>query len=212
MGKYLLPFQVCHDLVKYRVDSPPFLTFRIGFQNLHFSVFIGNKGNGTIRMAHQIIRLIGQLILDVTGKGPGGHFHVAVPIAAVLFTFLSHAHGISVKIGLHTSNLRGLLCLHPGQHVLEYFQPFPLTFGDHPPGDRLLKGTDPFHGAGLAGQKRLPENRVSFHLFLIAMPFQRTEHRRIQPACRIFPGALRLCFGTGHRLLRCLRFIFHGFN
>lgn len=63
MGKYLLPFQVCHDLVKYRVDSPPFLTFRIGFQNLHFSVFIGNKGNGTIRMAHQIIRLIGQLIL-----------------------------------------------------------------------------------------------------------------------------------------------------
>ena len=151
MGQYLLPFQVCHDLVKYRIDGFPFRTLREGFQDCHFPAFICRESNGTIRMSRQIIRAVRQLILDVTGKGPGGHLRVAVPIAAVLFALLTHAHGIPVKIGFHPPDLRRLLCLHPGQHVLEYFQPFPLTFGDHPPGDRLLESADLLHGTGLAG-------------------------------------------------------------
>ena len=212
MGQYLLPFQVCHDLVKCRIDGFPFRTLREGFQDCHFPAFVCHKGNGTVRVARQIIRLAGQLILDITGKSPGGHFRIAVPIAAVLFAILTHAHGIPVKIGFHTPDLWRLLCLHPGQHVLEYFQPFPLTLGDHPPGNRLLESADLFHGTGLAGQKRLPKNRVGLHLFLIAMPFQGTEHRRIQPAWRIFPGTLCLRFGTGCRLLRRFRLIFHGIN
>ena len=96
--------------------------------------------------------------------------------------------------------------------MLEYFRPFPLTFGDHPPGNRLLESADLFHGTGLAGQKRLPKNRVGLHLFLIAMPFQGTKHRRIHPACRIFPGAFCLRFGACRSLLRRLRLIFHGIN
>ena len=51
MGQYLLPFQVCHDLVKYRIDGFPFRTLREGFQDCHFPAFICRESNGTIRMS-----------------------------------------------------------------------------------------------------------------------------------------------------------------
>ena len=92
------------------------------------------------------------------------------------------------------------------------FQPFPLAFGDHPPGDRLLKSADLFHGAWFSFQKRLPQHRIGLHLRLIPIPFQGTEHRGIQPARRIFPCTLCLRLSTGRRLLRRLGLIFHGIN
>src|SRR5699024_5792025 len=44
------------------------------------------------------------------------------------------------------------------------------------------------------------------------IPFQGTKYRRIQPACRVFPGPLALCLGPLCRLLRRFRLIFHGIN
>ena len=163
-------------------------------------------------MACQIIRCVGQFVLDITGKGSGCHFHIAVPITAVFFTFFSHAYRITVKISFRPSNLRRFLRLHPGKHTLKNFQPFPFTFGNYPAGNILLKCADLFHRAGFAGQKCFPQDCVGFHLFLIAIPFQRGKNRGIQPACRIFPGAFCLCFRALCCLFRCFRFILHGVN
>ena len=163
-------------------------------------------------MACQIIRCVGQFVLDITGKGSGCHFHIAVPITAVFFTFFSHAYRITVKISFRPSNLRSFLRLHPEKHTLKNFQPFPFTFGNYPAGNILLKCADLFHRAGFAGQKCFPQDCVGFHLFLIAIPFQRGKNRGIQPACRIFPGAFCLCFRALCCLFRCFRFILHGVN
>ena len=138
MGKGVLQFQICHDLVKHRVDRPAFLTLGIGFQNLCFPGFIHDKGYRAIRMAGQIIRSIGQLILDITGKSPGRHFRVAVPIAAVFLAFFSHFYGIAVVVGLCPPDLRGFLFLHPVKHPLEHFQTFTITFGNHMAADGFL--------------------------------------------------------------------------
>ena len=138
MGKGVLQFQVRHDLVKHRIDRSAFLTLGIGLQDFRFPGFIRDESYGALGMARQIIRSIGQLILDITGKSPGCHFRVTVPIAAVFLTFLSHFYGIAVVVGFCPPDLRGFLLLHPVKHTLEHFQTVTLTFRDHVATDGFL--------------------------------------------------------------------------
>ncbi len=151
-------------------------------------------------MACQIIRCVGQFVLDITGKGSGCHFHVAIPITAVFFTFFSHAYRITVKISFRPSNLRSFLRLHPGKHTLKNFQPFPFTFGNYPAGNILLKCADLFHRAGFAGQKCFPQDCVVSICSSLPYRFREARTEESSQLAAFFPGAFCLCF----RALCCL--------
>ena len=91
MGENELLFQLRDQIIKGGVDRLAFLALRISLDDFNDAVFIRFQTDAAFGVADKIIRLITQLVLDVTGKRPRRHLNLAVPIAAVLLGGIAHS-------------------------------------------------------------------------------------------------------------------------